>query len=157
MNKIWSILRIGLGLLFFWAFIDKAFGLGYATKSASAWINGGSPTSGFLSHTAGPFANYFQTLAGSPVIDWLFMLSLFCLGLALIFGLCMKLAGWGGTALMLLMWASLLPVENHPFIDEHIIYAFALIGLATTETGNSWSFRAWWRNTTLVQNHPFLD
>ena len=31
-------------LRFLWAFLDKAFGLGYATPSGNAWINGGSPT-----------------------------------------------------------------------------------------------------------------
>jgi hypothetical protein len=42
-------LRLSLGFLFLWAFLDKAFGLGYSTSSKDAWIRGGSPTKGFLS------------------------------------------------------------------------------------------------------------
>lgn len=30
-----------------WAFLDKTFGLGYSTRVAKAWVNGGSPTKGF--------------------------------------------------------------------------------------------------------------
>lgn len=51
-----AALRITTGFVFLRAFFDKLFGLGYATKSANAWINGGSPTEGFLSRVAvGPF------------------------------------------------------------------------------------------------------
>ena len=51
-----AVLRLATGFIFLWAFLDKLFGLGYSTKSANAWIHGGSPTNGFLSHVAvGPF------------------------------------------------------------------------------------------------------
>jgi thiosulfate dehydrogenase [quinone] large subunit len=139
-NKIWALVRIALGLIFLWAFFDKVFGLGYATKSAGAWLNGGSPTTGFLSHATGPFASFFQSLAGSPIIDWLFMLALLALGLGLTLDIGRKLYGWGGALLMLLMWAAALPVENHPFIDQHIIYALVFIGFATTKCGVDWGF-----------------
>ena len=43
-----ALTRILLGFVFLWAFLDKTFGLGYATEPAKAWINGGSPTTGFL-------------------------------------------------------------------------------------------------------------
>src|SRR5688572_9064984 len=36
--------RLALGWVFLWAFLDKAFGLGFATSAARAWIDGGSPT-----------------------------------------------------------------------------------------------------------------
>ena len=44
------MLRIMVGLTFVWASADKLLGLGYATGPAKAWINGGSPTTGFLSN-----------------------------------------------------------------------------------------------------------
>ena len=44
-----GLARISLGWVFLWAFLDKTFGLGYATESKDAWIDGGSPTFGFLS------------------------------------------------------------------------------------------------------------
>ena len=68
----WGLLRIAMGWIFLWAFLDKCFGLGFATGrdpetgaidfgSADAWINGGSPTEGFLSfglHTKEPFTSF---------------------------------------------------------------------------------------------------
>lgn len=41
-------IRIALGFIFLWAFLDKVFGLGFSTPSAKAWINGGNPSQGFL-------------------------------------------------------------------------------------------------------------
>ena len=35
---VFAALRIVLGFTFFWAFLDKVFGLGYATPSERAWI-----------------------------------------------------------------------------------------------------------------------
>jgi hypothetical protein len=43
-TKFLAILRVLLGVEFLWAFLDKTFGLGYATPAARAWIHGGSPT-----------------------------------------------------------------------------------------------------------------
>lgn len=45
---IWGLLRLGMGWIFFWAFIDKVFGLGFATATGKGWIDGVSPTFGFL-------------------------------------------------------------------------------------------------------------
>ncbi|MGW3497957.1 hypothetical protein ACWDEX_30875, partial [Streptomyces sp. NPDC001020] len=51
-------LRILTGFIFLWAFLDKTFGLGYSTASGKGWIDGGSPTSGFLGSVAvGPMAS----------------------------------------------------------------------------------------------------
>lgn len=35
--------RLALGWIFLWAFVDKMFGLGMATESKNAWINGVAP------------------------------------------------------------------------------------------------------------------
>ena len=39
-----ATVRMALGFTFLWAFVDKTFGLGFATAPADAWVNGGSPT-----------------------------------------------------------------------------------------------------------------
>ncbi len=125
-------LRFVMAFIFLWAFIDKMFGLGFATKSEAAWINGGSPTAGFLKFgTHGPLADFYQGLAGMPVIDWMFMLGLLFVGLTLLLN---KFLTWGavaGIAMMSLMWLSALPPENNPIVDEHIVYALVLCILAT--------------------------
>ena len=59
--KFLAVFRVVLGFEFLWAFLDKTFGLGYATPAARAWINGGSPTKGFLSRVAvDPFEETFH-------------------------------------------------------------------------------------------------
>src|SRR3989344_4075156 len=133
---VWLKLRFVMSFIFLWAFFDKLFGLGFATTSDKAWINGGSPTTGFLSGgVKGPFAEIFHSLAGVVVVDWLFMLGLLFAGLTLIFN---KYVKWGcvaGSLIFLLMYLSLLWPENNPIIDEHIVYilVLALIGFKRWE------------------------
>lgn len=124
---LWVALRLSMGFIFFWAFIDKTFGLGFATVSEKAWINGGSPTFGFLTMaTKGPFVEFFRSLAGVAVVDWLFMLGLLFVGVSLIVNRYVSLAGIAGATMLLLMYFSLLWPENNPIIDDHIIYALVL-------------------------------
>lgn len=133
MNKhtMLKMVRLSLGFIFLWAFIDKTFGLGFATKAENAWISGGSPTTGFLKFaTKGPFAEFFQGLAGIPMVDWLFMIGLLFVGLTLIFKKYLKWGAFAGGAMVLLMWLAVLPPENNPAIDDHIVYFFVFMYLA---------------------------
>src|SRR3989344_912887 len=144
-KKVWALLRIALGWVFLWAFLDKLFGLGFATAKDKSWLAGGSPTAGFLKGAVtGPFADFYHSLSGSPIVDWLFMLGLLGLGLALVFGAAMRLAAWGGFVLMGLMYLALLWPANNPVIDEHIIYALALLGLYSVDAGKTWGVGKWW-------------
>src|SRR3954470_11423774 len=103
--KALAVLRISTGFVFLWAFFDKTFGWGYATPSARAWINGGSPTKGFLSGVdVGPFQGTFHSIAGQPWADWLFMLVLLGIGVALILGIGMRIAAGAATLMMAMMW-----------------------------------------------------
>ncbi|QQR50010.1 hypothetical protein IPF86_02910 [Candidatus Nomurabacteria bacterium] len=126
------ILRLGMAFIFLWAFADKLFGLGFATTADRAWLHGGSPTTGFLMNaTKGPFAELFQSLAGVGIVDWLFMLGLLFVGLTLALN---KFVKWGsvvGSVMLILMYLSVLPPENNPLIDDHIIYIIILYLLAT--------------------------
>ncbi len=140
MNKqkfVYLSLRLTMGFIFLWAFLDKTFGLGFATAPAKSWINGGSPTSGFLSFgTKGPFAEVFQNLAGVAVVDWLFMFGLLFVGMTLIFN---KYVKWGciaGVVMLVLMWLATLFPENNPIVDEHIVYALVL-ALIAMKSNNS--------------------
>lgn len=130
-NLVYVGLRISMGFVFLWAFLDKAFGLGHETTAANAWIHGGSPTTGFLSFAAkGPFVELFHSLVGIAVVDWLFMLGLLGVGVALIFNRYIKWAAIAGSAMLLLMYLAVLPPENNPIIDDHIIYILVLAVLA---------------------------
>ena len=60
-----AAIRLSIGWVFLWAFLDKTFGLGHETASKDAWLNGGSPTSGFLGFaTKGPFSGLYHDIAG---------------------------------------------------------------------------------------------
>jgi thiosulfate dehydrogenase [quinone] large subunit len=142
-----AALRISLGWIFLWAFLDKLLGLGLPTAPENAWIAGGSPTYGFLTHaTAGPLVGLYQSIAGHPLVNILFMFGLAGLGVALILGIGLKIASVGGSLMMLLMWSAHLPPAQNPLIDKHIIYALVLILLAQTEAGTTWGLGNWWRD-----------
>src|SRR5688572_6497157 len=97
-------LRLVMALIFLWAFFDKLFGLGFATAPENAWIKGVSPTYGFLINaTQGPFAEFFQSLAGMVAVDWLFMLGLLFVGLTLLLNRWIKWGAVAGSLMMLLM------------------------------------------------------
>jgi len=127
----WLVLRLAMGLIFLWAFVDKLFGLGFATTTQNAWINGGSPTSGFLLNaTRGPLAEFFKGLSGMPAVDWLFMLGLLGVGLTVTFNKYLKWGALAGSVMLLLMYLAVFPPANNPFIDDHLIYILVLVVLA---------------------------
>jgi thiosulfate dehydrogenase (quinone) large subunit len=152
-----ALARISLGWVFLWAFLDKTFGLGFATASEDAWIRGGSPTFGFLSFGAtGPFTGVYNSIAGDAWADWLFMAGLLGIGVALVLGVFMNLAAGAGALLLLLMWTAVLPPENNPFMDDHIIYALALGLLACVGAGRWFGLGHRWERTGIVQRFPVL-
>ncbi len=156
MNISLLLLRLAMSGIFLWAFFDKIFGLGFATKASSSWLSGGSPTTGFLKFgTADTFKPFFEGLAGNAVVDWTFMLGLLLLGTALLLGIAMRLAAYGGTLLMFLIWLSLFPPKNNPLIDEHVVYALVLWVLYQSRAGEYWGVAKWW-NKTLIKNFPIL-
>ena len=152
-----AVTRVLLGVVFLWAFFDKLFGLGYATTAEHSWLNGGSPTTGFLSHVQGPFESLFSGLSGVALVDWLFMLGLLGIGVALVLGIGMRLAAWGGALLMVLMWAASLPLANNPVIDEHIIYAVVLLVLGWALPQQQLSLAGWWKRQSFVKTNSWLQ
>jgi thiosulfate dehydrogenase [quinone] large subunit len=150
----WTVLRLLLGWSFLWAFLDKMFGLGFATcRSAesssidfacdAAMIKGGSPTYGFLtfatqgSHTGGLF-DWMASSAPDSIglADVLFMAVLLFGGLALMLGIGVRIAAIGGAFLMLFMFlAGDVWPENNPVNSSHVIEMVAFLGIATVGAG----------------------
>jgi len=154
---VFAALRIVIGATFLWAFLDKLFGLGYSTPSERSWLNGGSPTKGFLANSAsGPFQGLYHDIAGAGWADWLFMLGLAAIGTALILGIGIRIAGLAGALLYLMMWTVVLPPENNPLLDDHIIGALAVLGLALIHAGDTAGLGHWWKRQPLVRDHPWL-
>ena len=173
-RKVLAVLRVAFGLTFLWAFFDKVFALGFHTGWSTnpetgaetldrfgdaAWINGGSPTEGFLTfgvNPDSPFASLFNNLAGHAIVDWLFMLGLLGIGLTLTLGVGMRIAAISGALMYLFMYAAVMLPENNPVLDDHLIGAISVVVLALTLAGNTWGLGHRWSQTELVHRYPIL-
>ncbi|MFF9060353.1 hypothetical protein ACF09K_16945 [Streptomyces sp. NPDC014882] len=165
---VFAGLRLLTGFVFLWAFLDKTFGLGYATGSGKGWIDGGSPTKGFLGSVAvGPMESTFHDWAGAVWADWLFMLGLLGIGVALVAGIGLRLAAAAGTVMMALMWVAEWPPAQHlsdgapsmstnPFADYHLVYALVLIALAAAGAGATWGLGGIWARLPFVSRNRWL-
>jgi thiosulfate dehydrogenase [quinone] large subunit len=160
-------LRLAIGFEFLWAFLDKTFGLGYSTAHAKAWIHGGSPTSGFLSHAdAGPLHGMFHSMAGVAFVDWLFMLGLLGVGLALVLGVAIRPAALFGSVMLAFMYVAVWTpakvaagqptASTNPIIDDHIVSILGLIAVAALITRSAGYLGRRWASLRAIQTRPWL-
>ncbi len=168
-RKALAALRIAFGVTFLWAFLDKTFALGFHTGynqegvldrfGSAAWINGGSPTEGFLTFGVpadNPFVGFFNGLAGSAWVDWLFMLGLLGIGISLLSGIAMRLGTAAGALMYAFMYAAVLPLENNPVVDDHLIGVIVMAVLLLGSAGMTWGFGHRWTESDVVRRHPVL-
>ncbi|MDA2805086.1 DoxX family membrane protein [Nocardiopsis suaedae] len=152
-----AVLRLSIGWIFLWAFLDKLFGLGFATPADGAWTAGGSPTYGFMAEAAsGPFAGLYGSFAGAVWADWLFMAGLLGIGLAFLLGIGMRIAAAAGALMLVLMWTAVLPPPNNPFMDDHLVMALAMVALSLLNAGDTAGLGGWWSRLSLVRRVPAL-
>jgi len=174
-RKALAVTRIVFGFTFLWAFFDKAFALGFSTGAITndagektgvdyfaqdaAWLNGGSPTEGFLKFGVAdnnPFQSFYNNIGGTAFADTLFMVGLLGIGLAFTFGFGMRVAAASGALLYFLMWTAILPMSNNPILDEHILGATTMVVLGLALAGDTWGVGKAWATTHLVRQYPFL-
>ncbi|MEZ0074177.1 hypothetical protein [Planotetraspora sp. GP83] len=84
------------------------------------------------------------------------MIGLAGIGTALILGAGMRIVAAAGGLLLVLMWAAELPLASNPLIDEHIVYAIVLVGLALAGAGDTLGIGRWWSTRLLVRRYPIL-
>ncbi|TDD44311.1 hypothetical protein E1286_27395, partial [Nonomuraea terrae] len=85
-------------------------------------------------------------------VDWLFMAGLLGVGLALMLGVGLRIAAVAGPAMMVLMWAAQLPLDSNPFMDDHLVYAVVIVGLALADAGATLGLG----RLAIVRRNPFL-
>ena len=86
------------------------------------------------------------------------MLSMAAIGLALILGVFTRLSAFGGALWMLIFYsASAVWPENNLFLDDHLVYAVILVGVAYAGAGRYLGFGKWWGKTELVKKYPILQ
>lgn len=164
-----AVLRIAFGITFLWAFLDKTFALGFHTGydqegnldrfGDAAWINGASPTEGFLSFGVpadNPFKDIFNSMAGQVWVDWLFMIGLLGIGVTLLLGVGMRIATAAGALMYAFMYAAVLPLENNPVVDDHLVGIIVMAVLALGAAGTTWGLGKRWNKTELVERNPVL-
>lgn len=164
-----AALRIAYGVTFLWAFFDKLLALGFHTGydqegtldrfGPAAWVNGGSPTEGFLSFAVpanNPFKGFFDALAGHAWVDWVFMIGLLGIGVTLLLGVGMRIGTAAGALMYALMYAASLPLENNPVVDEHLTGVIVMAVLALGAAGATWGLGRYWAGTELVGKQPIL-
>lgn len=135
MNKLQKIsiflLRVALGLLFFYAGITKVLDPKW---SAAGYLESAKTLPGL-----------FHWFANAQNIGWINFVNewgLTFVGLSLILGVFVRWASFGGMLLMALYY---LPILQFPYIaphsflvDEHIIYLLIFVLLYTFQAGRAW-------------------
>ncbi len=117
------VLRVTLGVQFVWAGVQKL------TADWSA--------EGYLQGATGPFAETFQSMAGSGVVDALNVWGGLLIGLALIFGLFVRPASFFGAILMALYYLSQFEQNTaHGFVDFHVVYVVIFLLFMTGGAGS---------------------
>lgn len=167
-----SLTRIAIGFVFLWAFVDKLLGLGFSTCRTvaedgtftidtfceKAWVNGGHVTEGYLvygGNVNSPFHDFFVNLGAQRWTDWIFMIGLLGIGLALMLGIGTKIGAISGTLMLVFMYLTQMWPSTNPVLDEHLVYSLAIIGIVWVELGHqSIGLGSWWRK--LVGSNTWL-
>jgi len=179
LQRVMGALRIAMGWTFLWAFLDKAFGLGFSTGrnvetgaivfgGPDAWVSGGSPTAGVVGFALkGPFKGVIQTITGYEMaaagphvaawVDVLYMVTLAAIGVALILGVATKLAAIGGIAWMGTFYlATAIWPEHNPFLDEHIVEILVLAAVLLADAGRYYGLGKAWQRLGFVKDRRYL-
>ncbi len=113
--------RILFGFLFLNAGIDKL-------------LNGFSAKVYLEATTYGPFADIFQSMAGSPIVDFLVVGGEIGIGVALITGVWLWFTAYAGSLMMFMYYFSQFPPKTG-LINMHIVYILLFFILASFEAG----------------------
>lgn len=142
-----TILRLALGIFFFYAGITKVFD--------PSWSAGGYLAS---AKTFAALYHWFASPALLPIINFINEWGLTLLGISLILGFGVRLSTPLGVALMLLYY---LPVLNFPYVtlhswivDRHVIYAAALLVLYSFRAGRIYGIGAICGSWPLCKQFP---
>ncbi len=182
LQRVFALMRVALGWTFLWAFLDKAFALGFSTGrdpatgvvdfyGKAAWIHGASPTKGVFAYAlnAGWFTSFYEKLgnvtmtaqgptANPPAwIDAVYMVSMLLIGVALITGVMTRVAAFGGLVWLAIFYtATAIWPEHNPFLDEHVIEALILVGLVLANAGRYYGLGKIWQRFEFVRDRRYL-
>ena len=142
-------LRLSLGWMFFYAGVTKIINPAW---SAKGYLEGAKTFTSFYHFLASPSV--------LPVTNFFNEWGLTLIGAALILGIFVRLSGILGAIVMFLYYLPILdfPYPNpHSFlVDEHIVYAAALLLLAALRAGRTFGLENWCEKLSLCASFPKL-
>lgn len=143
------LLRLSLGSLFLYAGITKVLD---PTWSAAFYLKGAK--------TFPSFYQWFLDPSILPTINFINEWGLTLIGLSLLLGIFVRLGSIGGIMLMLLYYFPILdgayPNPHSLIVDEHIVYATALLLLATFRAGRVFGLEKWCERLPICSRFPKL-
>ncbi|MBI2613393.1 MAG: DoxX family membrane protein [Candidatus Levybacteria bacterium] len=143
------LLRISLGILFFYAGLTKILNPNW---SASGYLKG--------AQTFSEFYNFLLQPAILPIINFINTWGLTLLGVSLLLGVAVRLSSRLGALLMLLYY---IPILKFPYagtnsflVDQHIIYIISLLLLGSAKAGRFWGLEKWCSSLPICSKYPKL-
>ena len=148
-------MRVTMGWILLQGGLSKVFD---PTWTAAGYLRNAIPP-------GNPFPDFFISMAGNPVVDWLVVWGLILTGIGVLFGALMRFNALMASVMMFLFYlaslqgglASFLPLEHGFVINEHIIYIAILWGVAAFGAGQILGVDGWLRKNDFVERHPWLN
>lgn len=139
------LLRLGMGVLFFWA--------GYTKLIDPKWTAAGYIAS---SKTFVGFYHWLLQPNILPAINFLNKWGLTLIGTALILGIFVRLASLFGIVMMVLYYIPIYP-PAHGLVDEHIIYSLVFLVLSGFGAGEILTLSTWVQTRLHPMWHKWVD
>ena len=144
------LLRVSLGVLFFYAGITKILDPNW---SAAGYLKGAK--------TLPEFYQFLMQPEILPIINFINEWGLTVLGVSLLLGIFVRLSTKLGALLMVLYY---IPILKFPYagtnsflVDQHIIYIISLLLLGEARAGRVvWGLEEWCTNLPICSKYPKL-
>lgn len=143
------LLRVSLGILFFYAGITKVINPNW---SSEGYLKGAK--------TLTEFYNFLLQPNLLPIINFVNTWGLTLLGVSLLLGIFVRLSSKLGALLMLLYY---IPILKFPYagansflVDQHIIFILVLLLLGSVRSGRFWGLENWCSKLPICSKYPKL-
>ncbi len=143
-----ALLRIGVGIIFLWAGLDKLLGSGPKGFSAAGFLSHatggtlgwpfvtGTPAEGTIFNPTHDFwVSLSQNATAMTVVNFLVVAGELGIGIALVLGLFTRFAAIMGTLMMLLFFVAAWEFSNG-IVNQHLTYALVCAAIAGLGAGN---------------------
>jgi thiosulfate dehydrogenase [quinone] large subunit len=154
-GKNWATFfgRLALGFVFLWGGIQKILTELSGRMATEAFLGGPSVANG-------PFAGFFNGVAGNWTVEYLVVYGELLIGLALIFGVLVRFASYSGIAMMTLFTVAMWPIADkptdNPIVDVRTFYLTIFVMMVFLAPGRFLGVDRWLESTRFVQKHKRL-